>query len=709
MRKNIKEVILVCISLALAFCPFYNMILNGVYRWHVMQPEFIQGGLELLMVGAFILIGWHFMNDKIIIPLLLGGSIYLIHNGVILPVLTVLTYFFIIWYIGAIYSKLKQDEINNSFLSSLIWGIGIWGIGAVLLSIVGLGTINELRFYTMILFISAIGIGKNKKHYYLMDKIKKYFSFKTNNFVDVLFITVLFLIICALCAKTNTAQDYDSLWYGLRPEYVLVGKSSFFDNLGYCSVVYYYPKLMELLYLPISSLGDYSFLQCANIGVFVILLYIMNNYIKNFVPNMSFRQRLMLLTIIGSIPAIANISATAKPDIMGMLFVFAAFYYCKSYLKQKNYDSLVKGFLCLVLCTGTKQTYILWGGLLFLWFSVLLIIDRKRFNKNNFIFSLKKNALLVVSIIGLIGGIHYRTLKLTGYPIYAVGLNVWNKLGFQAHDFLLSNNVVSLLGNKVTLGDIMKRLYGFIINPTTLPHVIMLWTSNVLLISLVTLLLYHKKKLNKSDIALAIIYLIFFIYFAATMLNPDGNYFIAPIVIVLLICIENCNIVTEKNKGINITVALLLITMLPIMFVSHPSWAWGTKPFSSEIIASNFDTTDTNIQIMEYYGLAAICEEVSMYSLEDRVIASGGSSGVCFRLPCAVETFAELEQPVLSNYENVSNYENFKYYLDTLNVKALIVLKDDTTVFPEYASNYVNEKGVVNVIEDGGAICYVMR
>ena len=100
---------------------------------------------------------------------------------------------------------------------------------------------------------------------------------------------------------------------------------------------------------------------------------------------------------------------------------------------------------------------------------------------------------------------------------------------------------------------------------------------------------------------------------------------------------------------------------------------------------------------------------VKNYLLQDRVIASGNQSGIQFRFDGAVEGFSEISNEHLSNSEITKTYENFRDYLNKINIKALIVFSDDTTVFSEYAEKYIEERGYVNIIEDSNAICYEIR
>ena len=56
-------------------------------------------------------------------------------------------------------------------------------------------------------------------------------------------------------------SGFDPWWYGLRGEYVLVAGGSVFKSLDLVAPVNYYPKLYELLLIPVSGLHDTSVIE----------------------------------------------------------------------------------------------------------------------------------------------------------------------------------------------------------------------------------------------------------------------------------------------------------------------------------------------------------------------------------------------------------------------------------------------------------------
>ena len=708
--KVVKTITVILCAFILNFIPFYIIMIKGVYRWHISQPEFYQGGLELCLVMMIIFVGGIINKKRLFVPILIISCIYLSVNGVIIPTVTAFLYFGMLIYVGYIFvNSERDDDLILVIMKSFISGIVIWGMGAIVLSLLKRGTINDLRIYTVVLFVAAcIAAVRKDKEINIGKRINQILHYQYNSYIESAIIVIITSVVLALFAKTNTALDYDSLWYGLRSEYVLVGQHSFYDNLGYMAFVYFYPKFSELLFLPINSLGDYSFVICANIVIFLMAILAIYYSLKRNVHGVGKKTKLVLLAGVASIPAFANISATAKADILGFYLVLCAFIFMQEYIETRRKVCFVYAIVCLGLCTAVKLTYILWGGILFIWALYIFIAkERKQVRTRTFFDFIQKKWLLIVSSIVTIVGVHYRTYKLTGYIIYPTAISFQNRIFHNNHGYYLTKS--NTISDKVDLQRVLSRVFQFTFDPQPLGHVVMLWTSNILLVILVIWIFYKKRKIDLEYIVLMTVYIITAIYYMVSMSNPDGNYFILPIIVSFIIICSGIQSDTKLEKTtMNVSMITVLVCMLPIMFVSHSSWVYGTKAFSKEIIADNFETSKKNQETFSYNGVSNIVEEVGAYSVNDKVIASSVSSGLYFRFPCNLETYYELSLPNFSN-TGISQYDNFKKVMQFLSVKALIVDKNDETEFPGLVAQYVQDTGTVKVIEDNGAICYVFR
>ena len=86
-------------------------------------------------------------------------------NGVIIPFITVYIYFEILLYIGFTTLNLKREESVNSIIENFIAGISIWGMFAIICSLLKFGTFNDLRIMTVVLLILCILLNNKKKYY----------------------------------------------------------------------------------------------------------------------------------------------------------------------------------------------------------------------------------------------------------------------------------------------------------------------------------------------------------------------------------------------------------------------------------------------------------------------------------------------------------------------------------------------------------------
>lgn len=711
--KNIIILVSVCI---LTIIPFFNIVLNGVYSWHIRQPQFYQGGTEII---AFIILSCIFsikFRDRFEIFLLVLSCIYLSLNAVIIPVVVVYIYFDIICYIGNTVLSLNKDTNSNDVIDNFISGVSIWGSISIIFSVLKFGTINNLRLVTLLILITSIILDKHKSYKLLIVHFYDFIRINKNSNKMNFLIIILIFFICMLFAKTNSAIDYDSLWYGLRPENVLVGKNSFYDNLGYSAFVYYYPKLMELLFLPISGMGDYSFIICSNILVFILFISSFYKLGKLYFKCVKSEFIILFTIITFSIPAISNIATTAKPDILGSFFTFLSFYYFLKYISDKETKNIIFSFLGIMLSTGTKLTYMLWAGLLFISIILSLLINKNKIKTRK---RLRFNRYYLILCLGIIfvGGVHYRTYKLTGYPVYPILMNIFNLLGFKAKYPAISERT-STLNQPICLSEVFDRLYQFIFDPQNLSHVIMQWTSTLVPILLIVLILYIRANDIKINQTLKIVLIIAIpqisamIYYMCSMDNPDGNYFILPIVIIsfitmyMILQVYNYGKNYIYSKCIILCSVLILIMNLTITFVSHSSWEIGTREFDLEVIKNNFETFDKNQNSYKKNGYSKIANYIRENMKEKRILSSYKDFTELYRIDGAIETYYEISFDRFSNKTITSSYNDFINYIKYSNIRGLMLIHDDQSQFKEYINCLIKQYGYINKIEDEKATFY---
>lgn len=146
---------------------------------------------------------------------------------------------------------------------------------------------------------------------------------------SLLFLTavILAVLLIQLC-RINIAVDYDSLRYGLRSPYVLLGGeglSGFFKNPGLVNTVYTYSKGFELLTLPLSFFRSYAYVLCFNVWALCGVLLLCGKIARKLTGIAGAEALTSFFCAL--IPGITNMAVTAKSDLLTLLcqliFVYA--------------------------------------------------------------------------------------------------------------------------------------------------------------------------------------------------------------------------------------------------------------------------------------------------------------------------------------------------------------------------------------------------
>ncbi|MDD1504956.1 glycosyltransferase family 39 protein [Lysinibacillus sp. CNPSo 3705] len=683
----------------------FDNILIDVYSWHLKQPETIEGGILLLiLLFCYVLVNRYFKTKYSFVIVALITMLYLINSNLFVPTVLTILYFEVFFSIGSCINRKFYKHINNNnisfYLKSFLVGFVVWAAINLFLSLIGYGSISNIRLVTLILFIISIHKGINKPFsFFLIEKLDRF----TKNEKDL--ISCLVVLILALLSKSNRAIDYDSIWYGLRPEYVLVGENSFFDNLGLVQFVHFYPKLFEYFTLPLSDLGDYSFIYCINIIFFILSLIIIFG-ILNEILNNSFYSIIGTI-ILGTIPAFANISTTAKPDIFSIFFILLGIYYLLNFINQNKSEELIFGISSLVLSLGGKSTSFLYVPFIGLGFLISMIIYIKKYKKQYFLFSnlykIKSLYWILVTSLFIFFIICYRTFKLTGYPIYPSGLGLWNKLGFEAKYPVTSEHNVTGLDVTFSLSGIIDRWYKLLFDPKDYEHIIMLWTGNTTFFLILIILLFILTKnfkinfISKLQVFFFAPVILVGIFFATFMINGgDGNYFLIPIIltfIALYTVLRGSVKNSTLQKWINIGIIIFLPTQLLITFISHSSWQWGTQEFTTNL---NIYQQESNDLLFETNGLNEIEQYIRKIPNKTRSIGFGDEQ-VLNHLSTRFENIPGIVSNHLGNESIISSELDFYKYLEWAKIDFLILPREEIKGFE-------NVKKVISQLENDEAI-----
>lgn len=704
--------IFICSIVALVFqiLPIKN-ILMGVYKWHLSQPETIQGGLELIIVFIIAcVISIYIDNNKFkLMGLIVLVSIYLRLHQVLIPGIVAVIYFEMIISIGKfVYKVININNTTKKYINYFIIGISLWACIAIFISLIGHGTFNEIRIMTLILWIVSISKGFGKPLSYKL--IERLNEFDNKQKIGVLFI---FILLLAQLAKSNRGIDFDSIWYGLRPEQVLIGDKSFLDNLGLVQVVHYYPKLFELFLIPISNLGDYSFIYAGNTFILGLLAYEIYLFARDMKWNRT--NSIFISCILVSIPSVCNMASTAKSDLFTNLLIIITVHYLGNYIINKDFDELCIGVSAGILSYGAKMTSFLYTSLAIV--SFLLIFSISKFinsknkksndkNKKVEIHNKHKSLFVVVSSFLALTGITYRTYKLTGYPIANKLISFWNKLGFSAQYPFSDIENIRARSTPVSIFDILHKWYNALFNPADYSHYVMVWPSNlaiyIFIIALITFIILKPKYklIHLIYMAMGLLIMLSGIYYITMLPSAgDGNYYIVPTILSILLISNFINInFQSKSKFFSLIILIFIAINSTIMFVSHWSWQWGTDKFNINLLKSPFESIERNENEFRQEGLFEINNYIKEGNENARCIGFGDTQ-LLNKLPCRFEDIPCMIEP-FGNPNIFPTKKDFFKYLKWAKIDYLIRPKSGIV-------NYSVVKSAYDMIENNNEVITV--
>jgi hypothetical protein len=701
-KQLLFAVALIGIAILFQVLPLYNMVINGVFNWHIKQPEVVQGGIELLVLFSILALTISIVKNKLIVAfaVIIVCAFYLWSNCVLIPAMLALLYLEIIISLGRWIFKVFRIETENSLISYLHYfftGFVTWAFLAISLSVFKLGGFNEMRIMTGV--VAIISITKGLGQPFFMALLKGFIN--STKIDKILEVFIMFLVVIQL-AKTQRAFDYDSIWYGLRPEHVLIGENSFFDNLGLVQFVHYYPKLFELYLTPVSNLGDYSFILSANIVILFLLLVLVYVFLVSL--NIEKTYALIAVALIGSLPVFSNMGSTAKTDIITTFFILFLAFSLWIWIKERRLLYLYMGFAAILLSFGLKLTSFAYVPAVVLGFGLACIFTDPRCRlgvikrvkesgmskENNTVFSdIRENYyglyLITVSLIVLFG-ITVRTYILTGYPIFPQIRSLQNTVGFNAlypqNSEKVGNIFVSLQVQSYSIIDFATRWYKMFFDPGDFPRVIMQWLGVSLIFLLVAIivakLFIDKEKTNNTNnkqlLCLFLPILILGSYFITTYpRGGDSNYYLPPIIIgyITLLAVLQKFEITFKHL-IYLVLILFIPLQVTIMFITHFSWSYGTRGFDSIIGRACLTDEVRNMQLFKHNGLIDIYEYISERPTNAKAVGLCDEyHDVIFnRLPCRFEELRAFGW--YGNPELLNDFNSFTKYLEWAKIDYII-------------------------------------
>lgn len=658
----------------------WQLLADGPFLWHAGLPQFWQGGLEALALIAALstLQFWRRRGWRIAVSLLLA-ELYLRRHAVDAAAFLDLFYLELIIALGAGVTRLcggsKPDNIMG-YLGCFVLGFCAWSVCAWGVSALGFGTLQDLRTLTLLLLIPALVARSRPLSLFVARRTGE---MTTPSRVAVAMLAAWLLI---LFAHSAIAFGYDSQWYGLRGDRVLVGEGSIFAMQGLVAPVYYFPKIYELFLIPVSGLGSSSVI--AGVSIATLALIALAAY--EILGRLGVRDALVRITGVGlviSLPAMANSSLEAKPDLLAALFVLLAWIHAANFVRTRAAVPLLWSLALLILAPQAKLTAIPFAAALVL-ITAITALGRRRTGTTEVVATDRRLAIVVLALALIVTLFATaRTWLLTGVPTIGPDplFKLWLALGFKLR-FPVGTLEWSYPTDWVGIPQLAVDL---LFRPQRLEHIVISWTGNVWLwLGIVAIaarcLSSHEQRehfdrstfLLGGGLAAATFVLMFCWGFAQR--GGDGNYFLAGLIPAIVLGAAAAWRWLPRERAPRR--AFLYAAFAFILFQSSYSFlstAWhpGTRAFDIDLTRSVYRFRDDSKQEFDEAGIARIAGYLRHLHHSVRVIGCTQlSDALGMRLPASYEWFAQVG---FARHEFTDSVDHFVNFLKNDRIDYLLV------------------------------------
>ncbi len=656
--------------------PAWQLMWKGIFSWHVAQPQSWQGALEGVVLGILLLLGFHSRNRWLTLLLVVAPAfLYLRRHAVDVPLLLDLALIEIVIGLGMFIRRrlgLPAATQTLHYLQAFIAGFATWSLLAWTASALDMGSIKALRWLTLILAIPAFFGGHRPLTLFLWNRMRstdastKFWAAALTTWGLVLF------------ARSKVAIGYDALWYGLQGMHVLAPGDSVYESLGLISPVHYYPKIYEMLLLPLSAAGDNAVISGVSVLLLVLMLMACHLLMSEFAIPQS--ARWPTLALIATLPAVANTAIQPKPDIPATLFVLLALLAASRFARSRSWPDAAWFLSCAAIACSVKLTAVPYVGMLLL--GTLYAIWRQR--ASIAIAPCERPAfatltLGITTIVALL--VVARTLILSGLPTIGPDplFKLWHVLGFELRE--PAGTLVWAAAQNWS--DLPLLLVDWFFRPQYMPHIVISWMGNVWLwlagtALLATFLLPRKpsSSLPSSMIPAQMLIatgLVLALGISYLVRGSDGNYFLYALLPAIMI---SASAAFRRLEAAPVALAATL-ACLPAFalfqagysFVSG-SWTPGTRALDANFTRSWKQMNQQNRSILARAGLGEIGRYLKSAPTLPRAVGLIDDGNIMFRLPARYEDLTLISY---SRPEYVETTPGFLHFMHAQGIGYLIL------------------------------------
>lgn len=648
---------------------------GGPFLWHIAQPSSWQGALEALAIGALIAAGLA-INRGAALALLVGlpALFYLRRHATDVPLLLDLILFEIVIGLGMALRRavgLPRPARSIDYLYALIAGLALWSVCAWTASALGVGSIKALRWLTLLLAIPAAFGGHRPLALYVWQRIRE--QPRGTRIAYAALATWLLV----LFVRGRYAIGFDALWYGLRGEFVLAPGDSVFEPLGLVSPVYYFPKLYEMLLLPLSALGSGS--AIGGLTVLLLVPLLMTCRLLMQAVAVPAAAQAGLLGLIATLPALANLAPDPKPDVPATLFVLLAALFGLTWLRTRHWTALLWMASATALACSIKMAAIPYAGVMVLTTLVAGLRGTSAPADAMLPAAAERRLAVVALALVLVTALFVlaRTFVLAGLPTIGPDplFKLWLALGFE-----LREPAGTLAWTQAqNWREVPELIVDWLLRPQRMPHVVVSWTGNawlwmgLLALAAAGLGLRRTPKIPAPWPLLGLVAIGLALALGNRYLvrGGDGNYFLyalLPATILAGGAVFGRLVSAPRAFAVALACLPVLATFQAGYSFVSGAWTPGTRAFDLEFGQSWRDLRRARNRELEWAGLTGIAAYLREADGTPRVIGAVESQAMNW-LPARFEDVATIS---FSHSDYVATDAGLRRFVDRQRIEYLI-------------------------------------
>ncbi|TKI69919.1 hypothetical protein FCU45_04725 [Sulfurimonas crateris] len=618
--KNISNILFFSLACVFATIPLYDFLVNGPFGWHIKQPAVVEGTVELLFFFLLIYIPLKFFHKAKLffsIVLFVLTALYLRRHNVDLIFLIDFFYVSSLYFLGSV--ALSKANIVYKYSLIFLIGICLWVLYLLGLSLFSMATLNVLVVSICLIFLIALFFKQHNLFFLISSFLIKHYNSKKIKYPFL--ISIFLILFFILIVQSSSNPSYDEFWYSLRGAEVLNQNGSFFEPILMLQHwVSFYPKLYEIVIYPLEFFDSFALGRMFTVFVLIFFILAIYEFLKT---KLSTSSALFVIFMIITIPAVANSSILAKPDLFSSFIVFMSVIFFLKYSETKLLSYFILSLLLLVLSLTTKLSVVPYISVLGVFFVGYFLKNLK--SLVNDVHKLHYFIYFILTLTFLL--VTYRTVSIVGIPFTSLSENIsmvgsiYEYLGFNYNE--LYDKI-----NRRSAKDIYS-LYELFIKYNFYPtetRMIFAWISNIYTLVFGLFLFYilkYKPRIDASKIIL-ILYIFIFLFVLYVLFGKkvavggDGNYHLIPIIITFVLISLNQKIVDYYRFLLPIVAVNIIV-----LFITNHGWSYGTNKLDLDFFKNPFNKESIRLTKLEGAGAIDIYEHLHEINSFKKVIGHG--------------------------------------------------------------------------------------